>query len=371
MTQPPATTEKKVATAPQPLVPPEERFWQRYSPHHEFPLSGALSITLHAVALGVLAYLAFRFTSEREEDKPVRIEVAEIDGAEGNLDGLGLGTSLFKPEKNRPAEVGANSGGSVNTAGKPDAPPDKSFDFKTPKGTKLELPKEGDDPDPGKEGKDFTDLDKTVQGIEHSIAMAANPQEKPGGSTRSGKDEVNEKGSPGGPLGKGGKGIKGNNPGAGSSPSGKVLSTLQKRQMRWKILASEDGKTHLAKLRALKVTLVVPTRAEGIFKVMDLARPSPTFETTRLLANQGGKVWWTNAIPQHVAGLATVLGIERPRAFVIFLPKALEERMLELERDYSSGRSEDEIELTTWDVPFRDGHYAREPIIVDQKLRGR
>src|SRR5262249_14132784 len=34
--------------------PPDERFWKKYSPHHELPISGATSAALHALALTLL-----------------------------------------------------------------------------------------------------------------------------------------------------------------------------------------------------------------------------------------------------------------------------------------------------------------------------
>src|SRR5262249_28203809 len=37
-------------------LPPEERFWKRYSPHHEFPLSLSSSFFLHVVILVVLLF---------------------------------------------------------------------------------------------------------------------------------------------------------------------------------------------------------------------------------------------------------------------------------------------------------------------------
>src|SRR5262245_10723392 len=46
-------------TLPGPLAPPEERFWRRYSPHHEFPLSSAVSIALHILALVLLGLLGW------------------------------------------------------------------------------------------------------------------------------------------------------------------------------------------------------------------------------------------------------------------------------------------------------------------------
>ncbi|HYT89761.1 MAG TPA: hypothetical protein VEL76_13720 [Gemmataceae bacterium] len=371
MTQPAATTEKKAA-AQQPLVPPEERFWQRYSPHHEAPLSGAGSLTLHALLLGALAFLAFRFTSDHDEHKPVKIELAEIDGAEGDLDGLGLGKSLFKEEKRRPREAGAEGVGSPTNAGKPNAPlPDKNVvalpDVKRPE---LKLPPGGEQPDTGTGQESFTELEKTIRGVEHSIAMAMNPPEKPGGGQPGGKDNVDQKGGSGGPLGKGGTGLKGNNPGGGRDPRGKLLTSQQKRQGRWRLIMSDDGPSHLAQLKALKVTLVVPTRSKDVFRLLDLSRPNPTFENTTVLAGQRDKVWWRSDEPRQLPALAAALRIETPPAVWIFLPKGLEARMAELEQAYQ-GRSEDEIEMTLWEVPLRDGHYAQEPSIMRQVLRGR
>src|SRR5260370_39736114 len=42
-----STKEKEPAL----LVPPEERFWKRYSPNHELPLSSASSALMHLCAL--------------------------------------------------------------------------------------------------------------------------------------------------------------------------------------------------------------------------------------------------------------------------------------------------------------------------------
>jgi len=38
-------------------TPIEEKFWKRYSPHHELPLSSVSSIAVHA--LGIVAVIAF------------------------------------------------------------------------------------------------------------------------------------------------------------------------------------------------------------------------------------------------------------------------------------------------------------------------
>ena len=54
-----STKEKEPAL----LVPPEERFWKRYSPNHEFPLSSASSALMHLCALGILALGAHSFAN--------------------------------------------------------------------------------------------------------------------------------------------------------------------------------------------------------------------------------------------------------------------------------------------------------------------
>ena len=46
------------AASSQPIAPPEESIWQRYSPHGEGPLSLAGSIALHTVGVGLLVMIA-------------------------------------------------------------------------------------------------------------------------------------------------------------------------------------------------------------------------------------------------------------------------------------------------------------------------
>ena len=61
---------------------PDERFWQRYSPHHEFPLSSVSSVMLHALILlllGLAAFIAFKLgLSDRAKSPPV--QVVEVSG---------------------------------------------------------------------------------------------------------------------------------------------------------------------------------------------------------------------------------------------------------------------------------------------------
>src|SRR5262245_50470153 len=49
----------EVPATPKGLIPPDERFWVRYSPHHELPLSGVSSFAVHALVIGLLLLCAY------------------------------------------------------------------------------------------------------------------------------------------------------------------------------------------------------------------------------------------------------------------------------------------------------------------------
>src|SRR4051812_16796513 len=68
------------------LLPPDERFWKRYSHHQELPLAGATSLVLHGLALAcvVLAGLALSFRWHSEEYQPPRSEVVFVEAFAGD-----------------------------------------------------------------------------------------------------------------------------------------------------------------------------------------------------------------------------------------------------------------------------------------------
>src|SRR5437868_8661124 len=80
------------APAKPPLMPPEERFWKTYSPHYELPLSSGVSITLHVLIIGLLLLTPFLIV--RPPAPPVSLDLVEIEGGSGGLDGLGVGDTL-------------------------------------------------------------------------------------------------------------------------------------------------------------------------------------------------------------------------------------------------------------------------------------
>ena len=85
-----AVVENKKSTSSRPLLPPEESFWQRYSPHYEFPLATVSAVTLFATALGLLflIWILHGFYLEGEGDGPPRVDAVESPNpGGGGLDG--------------------------------------------------------------------------------------------------------------------------------------------------------------------------------------------------------------------------------------------------------------------------------------------
>lgn len=367
MTQPSAAETRP--TPKQLTVPPDERFWKRYSPHHEFPFSTVGAIVLHALAVVLIVAIAANWRAHQDEQRPVEMQIVEIMGGEGlGLDGLGTGTTLLGGTKRSKTDADgpADGGDPLSKPAPKDQPQVALRDPVRPPDLKFTPRKDGEPIDDGV----ITQLDQTVKRVEEGIQLAMAPKPQAGGkkSGTATKNYPNPRPGTGGPAGKGtGKGV-GVGPGGGTSPFGQVLTTQKRRQLRWQILASMDGKIHLAKLQALNVTLVVPTGNANVYNVYELKPGHVSPQTATRLEKHGDKVWWTNRDPSEVQPLARELGLRTiPACFVIFLPKALEQRMAELEVAHQNAR-EDQIAKTIWDVPLRDGHYAREPVIVEQHL---
>src|SRR5262245_33626219 len=79
---PPATDKKA-------RIPPEEKFWQRYSPHHEAPLSGASSFFLHIGALGLGLLIVLYGKHLAESNKSIPVDAVAFGSAGGGGDPSG------------------------------------------------------------------------------------------------------------------------------------------------------------------------------------------------------------------------------------------------------------------------------------------
>ena len=84
-------TDNRVMVKKKVLIPPEQKFWQRYSPHHEFPWSTVISVSIYVFA-GLLVFALVRLAIRDSEDNkslPVAM-IAEPEGGGGNREGVGM-----------------------------------------------------------------------------------------------------------------------------------------------------------------------------------------------------------------------------------------------------------------------------------------
>src|SRR5690242_2739375 len=81
----PVSDKKKNADADKDLLPPDERFWQRYSGHHEFPLSGVGSFVVHGLVIGTFALGYFLLTQARqsESNRPPSMDMVRFAPGDG------------------------------------------------------------------------------------------------------------------------------------------------------------------------------------------------------------------------------------------------------------------------------------------------
>jgi hypothetical protein len=320
---------------PKELVPPEERFWQRYSPHHEFPLSSAGSVVLHVLSIGALVVLGY-VLSRAGGDQPTAPPLIGV---------------IASPNLPR--------GGGGQDADRDDAPPLGKADVakdattpqpgsKVPEAVKLKdvvLPKlQIKSSETGKRlivGTDqavFSDLDALIERARSEL----NKPKAPAGRPNAGP----------GPGGRGG------------APPGQLLTPQQKRRARWKMFfPTVGGEDYLKQLHGLGAILAIP-RLKGnrqleylvirdIRKVAE-ARPEDVAKLNLM--------FWFDHDQRSVRLVAQALGLRNPPPFfVAFFPEKLEDRLRALEQQAYSG-DEDRIVETRFRV-VRDGESYR--VVLD------
>lgn len=307
---------------PVPSAPPEEEFWERYSPHYEFPLSSIGAVALHIafllVFLGMLWLLA-KFTFNDKEPVPMRAMALVGDG--DGEDGKGTGGGDL-PENNTPFDV------PMEPTKVQEIPIEKvkEMEHLFPK---LPTPDEGLHPEQLDAARKISKLNDDVRKI---------ILEGQGGKRGKGPGD-----------GEGTSGV----PGTGSSNRGDATSSSN-RAMRWELVfRTADGKDYLAQLAAMRATLVLPQPSDF-----------STLKVYRDLSSPVGSPFSRNELPGlhfidddagSASRLAKALGVDfTPPYFIAFFPKDIEEELATKERAYR-GRSENEIFSTKFKILIRDG----------------
>jgi hypothetical protein len=324
--------------AEQELVPQDERFWKRYSPHHEFPLSSAASVALHVMAIAVLilgAVLAARW-GLGDSDKSIPISIMDDPGGGGQPDGNP--TAAGGEGAVQPKEAASDESKSNALAKAPTAPKETLAD---PKAQPLALPEIQE-----AQGRFIDESNNAVQGLKK---LDEEVRKKLFSSLA---DASKGKGSAGSGGGKGGG--TGTGTGSGMAPGEGTLSKRQKRVLRWEVnFRVNSPEDHIRQFAALGAILAIPDPQGRYHVFRDLNHRVGRVED---LSNIN-RIWFIDRNPETVAGISSLLRMPQPPVLIAFFPQELEERMAEMEKQYRGQREDDIHDKFMFQVVPRGGTY--------------
>jgi len=322
---------------PAPWAPPEEKFWKRYSPHGEAPISLAGSFALHALAVGglvlVAVYLASLFTRPTLSLPVELVQLARGDGP-GGQSGKDKGSP---PGPEAPLDDKANPPPAIEPQNRPAL---------LPPAVREQLEEK------------YTPNDRRL--IEKSAAPQAFAD----------LESLLRQRRPGSSAGNGGVG-----PGPGKPGSARIaLTPQQRRSLRWHMnFTANTGVEYLAQLRGLGATLAIPTKEgpDPAYMVVRELRPGARLLDEDISRFQR-RIYWIDDKPRSVADVLGALGIrlpQMPSRFVAFMPESLENELYQMERLYvervlKRRFDEDKIDQTVFRVVMTPRGYRPELIRV-------
>jgi hypothetical protein len=325
------------------LVPPEERFWKRYSPNHEFPLSSASSALMHLCALGILALGAHSFANWAT---PVPIDAIEIGGGGGRPDGAeGPAAGQFTHKE--------DVQGVADSAAPALKAPLRGQDLK-----QVDKPNE----------KVIETPDKRL--IDGETAEANRKQlSRLGEQVRDRLNALQRKGirGPGQNGGQGPGDGPGNGPGVG--PGSATIDKRPERQKRWTMIFNiRDPQDYARQLSALGAYLAVPTSREDEYLVIEDLSRRPVVARLRS-ASDINRMFWIDEKPDAVGPLLRELGYEKiPSYFVAFFPVELEQELLRKELEYKN-LPESRIEGTKFQIRRTSTSKRYEVVVTSQETK--
>jgi hypothetical protein len=339
-----AKPAKAAGLPKQPLV--EERFWKRYSPHGELPLSGAGSFALHLLIVGgilLIGALGWWF-AKPSRSLPVESVRLDLGGGGGSRSGEGFDKPGIGHGPEAVAQAQENQpGNKENAPPRPELTPAEvkdlslKFDSET-----VRVIQKGPD-----SMKAFARLNDSVR---RKLSDGLNPGKGRGGSGSGG-----------------GKGTgTGTGEGAGRGEGKLNLTKREKRMLRWTMsFNTRTGADYVRQLRGLGAILAIPVK-EGqppeYRIVRDLTRrPAQLLEED---LSQIKRIYWIDDKPRSVQEVMNALGLKlQPSHFVAFMPLELEQKLFELERDHR-GLAEDQIHETKFRIVESAGTFR--PEVMEQ-----
>jgi len=321
-----------VQNPPQPLLPPEERFWQRYSPYNEFPIS-----TVGAIAIFLLSFVALIVFSQYLL-KDSAAEPIELGGPIEVIPGGGGGGGTGGSGNERPEAVEKSD-------------PNEVLEPVTPL-EKIERPTV--------EPKQLADVvppdSEAVRFIQQGNLAAASLAKVRDDLRQDLMKGLSDPGSGGGKGGGDGTGVgKGKGPGTGT------MSDRQKRVLRWTmIFDTQNGADYRNQLQALGAILAIPSPDGRYLVIRNLAQPRPQPEDVSKIQ----RIFWIDERPESVGPLMRAMGLNAVPHVVAFFPEKLEKDLLGKELRFRN-RPESEILETRFRVMRRGASF--DPVVVDQR----
>lgn len=346
------------------LVPPDEAFWQRYSPHAEFPLSGAGSLTLHLLLFGVLgliAWLGAYLYGNSHRSLPVEAVRLDLGGGGGNPRGSGDG-----PNNGEPVEASSNASEKGPSENAPSETEPRPKQINVAEGTRYQVKFDDDffKETDTQAAKNFQALSKVTS----RLRLSENKAPKASGYGQGGTGT-------GGGSGSGqGTGI-----GDGKGEGHGKLTKREKRMLRWTMLFRPQSPTdYVGQLRGLGAILAFPIPGSNEYQVVrDLAVRPPKFtHESEEDVKKLNRIFWFDNDPRSVAQVLNVLGLRlqtMPDYFIAFFPEEVEQKLHQREEAYLNkhyrGAGEDSIKETRFRLVERGG--TIEPEVSDLKVKRR
>jgi hypothetical protein len=311
-------------------TPPEEQFWRRYSPHHEFPLSSSAATAIHIAGIVLVGLLLLTAGIIWKENKPPEM------------------TAVTLGDDAVPGAVGAD--GRDSSPQRKEAVPNPTEPKKTVPDVALkELPVGDVDPItlPMIKGEDG---DRLISEVNKALEAMTKLDEK----IR--KDLF--------------KNLTGDPKKDGGRPGG-TITARQERLLRWAmVFNTKDGRDYARQLGLLGAQIAVPEGTSAYRLYRDLRNLPAKGEIEDLSTMKS--IYWIDDKPESVEGLCRALNIKAPPPpqvhFVAFFPLELEEKLAQMEMQHLQkthpGKNLKDVDETRFEVR------NNEPVITLMTMKG-
>ena len=346
-----STTIKENKESP---LPPDEKFWQRYSPNHELPLAGMSAFFLHGLVIGLigLGWLLYYVQRDSESSKPPSHDVVQIAGGGDGFGGMGSEPGLPGESAAQQTEVPDEPIPLVT-----EAVPDQTANLKDAPQVELNVPEI-------KFTETKTDVDSILANLEKEAVDKAKKANPPAKKTA----RIVMSGT-GNPKGQGGVGGAGGGLGKGNQGVGRGVGGLGGRQatkaeiyaMRWKFNLGRNAKEHVDQLKAVGLVVVFRSPRGVDYFVNDLNR-RPVAMREGNISQFKDAVQWENTKLDSLVDLSKELRLDFiPTKVFLFLPKDREETIAAEEFRFAKAANNNAKNIRETQFIFRLRNGAYEP----------